>query len=1283
MPRHIRPFGALLLLICFSHPVWSQMNRLSFVPIAAEYSTALDRIVMVGAGPNRVYLSDPPTGTMTTVALNAEPVSLSVRLDGRYAAVGHSGSISYVNLVSGTVEKTLTITGTPRSMVLATDYIYFPNRGYISIATGTGQYSSLEGAALGARLLPNGRSYYVPENYAFYRNDLSGANVTQAYINQNLCPPLAVTPDSLKMLGGCGAVVALGTTTPLVLENLGSLPGVQSSAANFYSDALKRFLVIPSDSGRGSNQISLFNDVTLAVRGTLQIPDVSHSPRSRSYGRWVFANNAGTAVHAIVQADPATAPSINAVYSVRLSNPSDCLTSFAGSPGVIDGAGSNAFLEVLSDGDCAWQAMSDVSWIQILSGLNSGAGYVTFHVRANPFSASRTGTIRVGSASLAITQGPAPALSRLSRLPYAVADAGFSKSLNLLIVAATDPNELHIYNPVNRDDRYVSLSEAPAKLSVSPDGLFAAVTHGRSVSYVDLRTASVIRVFQLPIGVSTIALAGNGYFYAFAVPPQSHTRVSVYSVEIATGMVSTAASELLSSLSVTSARVHPASTELYAGSGSYLFRLDIRQGVATFSNTPDSRGCSQGGSLWLSDDGDRLFDSCSNVFRTVAGLPLNGSLGLANVVSLSNSSIRGMTVGFLQNWHSDTDLQLFAAKDNESIVLNYVPLGKLSYLNRLFSTRGRFAFWDGQSANVYAVSRVDATAGLISDWVVERLDAPAPCQLAVQPSAITVPARASSGVINVSVASGCRWEVSTSESSYIYFPVGSGPLTGPAILTYQIEANTTTGQRTGSIRVGGKTVTVTQLAPDPQGPAPTLTFSPTFVNLRTGEATSVSFNVFSPISAYVSNVSTMDSWIRNLPTSITGSSTIFFSVTANLGPARTGTIRVNNQEFTVFQAGSQSPPSRFIPVTPCRLIDTRPDSGRTGDVGAPPLAAGSRRDFPVAGLCGIPTGAVAMSVNVTVVPLEPLGFLSVWAGNQVQPPVSTLNSPDGRIKANAAITQISTAGLISIFSTNRTHVVVDVNGYFTPVPTNPPSDGLQFYPVTPCRVSDTRQGSTPVTPALVRTFIIASTCGVPEGARAFALNLTAVPRGPLGYLTAFPAFSAQPFVSNLNSPTGSVVANAAIVTASPNGAISIYASNPTDVVIDVTGYFAPPNAAGLNYYAIPPCRVSDSRSPNGSLGGPVLRINETREIPVSASGCNVPSGAIAYSLNATVVPVEPLAYLTLWPTGQTQPLVSTLNAGDGTASNAAIVSAGYTGRINAFVPGATHLIVDLNGYFAP
>lgn len=386
--------------------------------------------------------------------------------------------------------------------------------------------------------------------------------------------------------------------------------------------------------------------------------------------------------------------------------------------------------------------------------------------------------------------------------------------------------------------------------------------------------------------------------------------------------------------------------------------------------------------------------------------------------------------------------------------------------------------------------------------------------------------------------------------------------------------------------------------------------------------------------------------------------------------------------------------SSFYTVAPCRVADTRPSQGKTGPFGPPFLPANTNRDFPIASSpCGIPATARAFSLSMTVVPSGPLGYLSAYPAGQSFPGVSTLNSPAGTVIANAAIVVAGTNGAITAAASQGTELIVDANGYFGPI--EKPSE-LMFFPLTPCRVVDTRpgQGKTGLfgPPALVANItrdipMLASSCAIPSAAQAFALNVTVVPPAGLGYLSLWPAGQNFPGVSTLNSPDGATLANAAIVPAGANGAISVLASNAADLIVDVTGYFGVPVTGGLHFYSLKPCRVVDTRADQGkagSFGPPGLAASAARTFPITASGCGVPAAARAYSLNVTAVPPGPLDFLSVWPTGQAYPGVSTLNSPAGrTIANAAIVAAGSSGSITVAAGKATELIIDINGYFAP
>jgi len=305
----------------------------------------------------------------------------------------------------------------------------------------------------------------------------------------------------------------------------------------------------------------------------------------------------------------------------------------------------------------------------------------------------------------------------------------------------------------------------------------------------------------------------------------------------------------------------------------------------------------------------------------------------------------------------------------------------------------------------------------------------------------------------------------------------------------------------------------------------------------------------------------------------------------------------------------------------------------------------------------------------------------MWPTGQPQPVVSTLNSLDGRVKSNAAVVPAGTSGAVSVFATDSTDVILDINGYFD---SYTDTSALQFYPLTPCRVADTRSatgslGGPSLLASQARSFpIMSSACNIPGNALAYSLNFTAIPQGPLGYLTVWPKGQSQPVVSTLNAPTGAVTANAAIVPAGTGGAIELFVTNNSDMAIDINGYFAGPASGGLSLYNLTPCRIEDTRLPAGT---PAF----TGTVTETATGvaCGVPPETQSLVLNATVVPSGALGYLSLWANGGSQPVVSTLNSLDGSVTSNMAVVPTTNGLVNAYAAGTTYLILDISGYFAP
>ena len=129
-------------------------------------------------------------------------------------------------------------------------------------------------------------------------------------------------------------------------------------------------------------------------------------------------------------------------------------------------------------------------------------------------------------------------------------------------------------------------------------------------------------------------------------------------------------------------------------------------------------------------------------------------------------------------------------------------------------------------------------------------------------------------------------------------------------------------------------------------------------------------------------------------------------------------------------------PFRFFNVTPCRVLDTRnvPEG--------PALSANTTRDFQVQGKCGVPVGAKAATLNVTVVSWTGQGHLRLFPSGTTLPTISTINftGTSSAALANGAIVPLSTnANDLSVFTffqagTGTTHLVLDVTGYFATSP---------------------------------------------------------------------------------------------------------------------------------------------------------------------------------------------------------------------------------------------------------
>jgi hypothetical protein len=120
----------------------------------------------------------------------------------------------------------------------------------------------------------------------------------------------------------------------------------------------------------------------------------------------------------------------------------------------------------------------------------------------------------------------------------------------------------------------------------------------------------------------------------------------------------------------------------------------------------------------------------------------------------------------------------------------------------------------------------------------------------------------------------------------------------------------------------------------------------------------------------------------------------------------------------------------YFTLSPCRVADTRNANGPSG---GPALAANTARSFPVTGVCGIPSSATAVAINLAVFLPSNDGDLRVYPAGGTAPLASAINFRSGVVRANNAIIPLGAGGQISVqcdMPSGGTHFFFDVYGYF-------------------------------------------------------------------------------------------------------------------------------------------------------------------------------------------------------------------------------------------------------------
>jgi parallel beta-helix repeat protein len=383
----------------------------------------------------------------------------------------------------------------------------------------------------------------------------------------------------------------------------------------------------------------------------------------------------------------------------------------------------------------------------------------------------------------------------------------------------------------------------------------------------------------------------------------------------------------------------------------------------------------------------------------------------------------------------------------------------------------------------------------------------------------------------------------------------------------------------------------------------------------------------------------------------------------------------------------------YIPLQPARILDTRSgyatSDGKFAGVGA--LGAGVTLNVDALGRANIaPSGVKAVVLNITATNPTANGYITVWPAGAKQPLSSNLNFTPGQTIPNLVIAKVGSNGQIALFnSSGNTDLIADVMGYFT--------SASAINAISPLRLLDTRAGAAtidslpvqigPVNGAGSIDLPIFGRGGLPaSGIGAAVLNVTVTNPGAPGYITVWPSATARPFTSNLNFIAGQTIPNLVISSLGSNGKVGLFnaAALPTDLIADIQAWF--PTTSELT--SVSPARILDTR-PNAQTvdtqfaGVGAVQAGSTLNVTILGRGGVPLTGVGAVVLNVTATEPSSNAYITVWPSGATQPVTSNLNVTAGqTIPNLVIVKVGSNGQVAFFnSAGSTQLVADVVGWF--
>jgi hypothetical protein len=321
--------GDLKLLVdAAAAPMWLLDHRV----IDAEYNAKSGLIVTISADPSKLNIVDPRTQKVLSVALPASPNCVSVQPDGAYAAVGHNAHVSYVNLVTGTLERTYDISADAIDVVL-------PGNGHVYAFPRTDQWETVRNvdlktggetleagllyAGMLAKLHPSAKYIYGADNglspsdlhkFELQNGTIVNLGDSRYHGDYTIGGNLWFSEDGTRIFAKGGTVFRASEAASQDMLYAGQLEGIYGLRSAASSTAAKRVLALDGGSYNHPQVpgLRVYDTEFLAFKGTVHLPKFDapgadgNMVEYDSQGHYVFINPASGSAYVLLNADPAS-----------------------------------------------------------------------------------------------------------------------------------------------------------------------------------------------------------------------------------------------------------------------------------------------------------------------------------------------------------------------------------------------------------------------------------------------------------------------------------------------------------------------------------------------------------------------------------------------------------------------------------------------------------------------------------------------------------------------------------------------------------------------------------------------------------------------------------------------------------------------------------------------------------------------------------------------------------------------------------------------------------------